>query len=430
MRILLIHPQATVHRHTTGIYGRSARYAPITMPTLAALVPPDLHAEVRAVDEMVERLDLDQPADLVGITCITGTATRAYEIADHFRAAGKTVVIGGIHATLLPDEAARHADAVVTGYAEDTWPGLLRDYASGSLNSRYAHSPGAMRYIRPRRSLIHRSRYAAPNTVEFIRGCSKACEFCVSGTMTARPVPRDIPDAIAEVRSLPGKTVSFLDPNLISDIDVAREFFGQLRDLKKWWFGCATVEIGDHPDVLDLMARSGCKGLLIGFDSLNQDALDAAQKPFNRVPDFLRVATLLHAHGIMITGCFMVGFDADGPEVFARTADFAQQARIDIVHYTIYTPYPGTVAHERLEIEGRILTKDWSLYDGRHVVFRPARMTPRALQDGFDRMWTHTYSAAGMGQRLRGRPYLLKPAALAANMDIRRFRRRAAEVFP
>ncbi len=428
MKILLIHPQCKEHRLETGIYGRHLRYAPITMPMLATLVPPELKADVRVVDELVERVPLDARPELVGITCIAGTAARAYELADHFRAHGVTVILGGVHVSLHPGEAAPHADSVVVGYAEEAWPQLLRDYQAGVLSPRYSAGSSPLRYVAPDRRTIRRRRYAQPNTVELFRGCVNRCEFCVSRTLYRDVISRPVDEVIAEIRSLPGKMISFLDPNLMADRAVARAFFERLAPLRKWWVGCATVEAAEDAELLDLMARSGCKGLLVGFESINQAAIDAIGKTFNRVDAYAAAVRMFHARGILVEGCFVFGFDQDDADVFGRTVEFVTRAHIDYVHYTIYTPFPGTDAYRRLDGEKRILTRDWSRYTGRQVVFQPHGMTPGRLTEGYHEAWSETYRPRNMLRRLSCRPWLLKPIILAANIAIARFQRRATVV--
>lgn len=426
MKILLIHPQAEVHRAETGIYGKALRYAPLTMATLATLVPPDLSAETRVVDEMVERVDGNWPADLVGLTGISGTVGRAYELADRFRKRGVTVVLGGVHASLLPDEAARHADAVVIGYAEETWPALLRDFAAGRLEPRYRMATVPRAYARPDRRQIRRSAYLQPNTVELVRGCGNKCEFCSSRSLYPTPIPRDPDEVLDEIVRLPGKMISFLDPNLLTDLPLAYRFFARLGALRKWWVGCATVEIREHPDLLDLMVASGCKGLLVGFESVNQASLDSLDKPFNCVADFRETVRILHARGLIVEGCFVLGFDADDASIFQRTADFVTGAGIDYVHYTIYTPFPGTPAFIRLEAEGRIETRDWSRYNGRHAVFRPRHLTSVELESGVRRLWVETYRLPTILRRLSQTPALAKPVVLMSNLHSKRFQRKAS----
>jgi radical SAM superfamily enzyme YgiQ (UPF0313 family) len=428
VRLLLIHPQNYLHRRGTGIYGRSLRYAPLTMPTLKALIPRDLPAEVRIVDEMVEDLDFSTPADLVGITAITGTAERAYRIADRFRAAGATVVLGGVHPTLRTGESLEHADAVVRGYAERTWPRLLGDFASGRLQRVYedAEPFDASLIVPPDRSGIRRRDYLGWCTVETSRGCPNTCDFCVSHRLQPAHVCRPVADVIAEVRSLRSKVVFFLDPNLIGDREHAREFFTELAGLKRWWLGCASLDVVDDPELLALMARSGCRGLLMGFESIRPEALAASGKVRNIGKVYARVVDTLHDHGILVQGCFVLGFDTDDASVFEEAAAYLERARFDLPQISIYTPFPGTPVFERLEREGRILTRDWSLYNGQNVVFRPLRMTAGELERGADLVRKRAHSWGALSRRLVTRPLWVKPLVLLSALGFRSYQRRIA----
>jgi radical SAM superfamily enzyme YgiQ (UPF0313 family) len=426
VRILLIHPQHAIQRFKTGVYKKHLRYAPITMPTLAALIPQDVSAEVRVVDEMVEELDLSLDADLVGLTAISSASTRAYEIAAHFKAKGATVVLGGVHATLRTEEALEHVDVVVRGYAEHTWPQLLRDFRAGTLRRVYEPpnaGAGAL-MVSPDRSYIKRSGYVAYNTVEMSRGCNKRCDFCVSHRLHPAYVTKDIGEVMDEIRRMPGKLVTFLDPNLIGDLAHAREFFKELKKLRKYWAGCVSIDVMHHPDLLDLMVESGAKGFLIGFESLNQETLNSVNKSFSHPSDYEAAIKEIHRRGIMVQGSFVFGFDADGPDVFEKTVDFVIRARVDLPQYTAYTPFPGTAVFDRMEAEGRILTRDWSKYNGHDVVFQPKLMTKEQLDDGLRYAWDRTYSYGSIFRRLLARPLLLKPVALLSNLNFRRFMRR------
>jgi radical SAM superfamily enzyme YgiQ (UPF0313 family) len=415
-----------MHRFETGIYGRSLRYAPLTMPTLATLVPPELKATVRYTDEMVEPVDFGASADLVALTGITGTIQRAYEIADRFRARGATVVIGGVHASTLPDEAADHADTVVTGYAEERWPELLLDFAAGRLKPRYHDDRAPARIVRPDRRILRRAAYLQSGTVELTRGCGNRCEYCASRALFPHVVRRDPDDVLDEIAAMPDKMISFLDPNLANDVDYAQAFFERFRHLRKWWMGCATVDVVDHPGLLDAMVASGCKGLLIGFESVDQRALDGCGKTFNHVARYRDVVRALHRRGVLVQGTFVLGFDTDTRDVFQRTADAVRDLRIDYVHHTLYTPFPGTDAHRRLEAEGRITTRDWSRYTGRNVVFRPLGMTARELQDGFAALWRATTRPSATLHRISAAPWPWRPVVLLSNLHSGRFQRRAA----
>jgi radical SAM superfamily enzyme YgiQ (UPF0313 family) len=423
MKILLIHPQNDIQRYSNGQFGFFLRYAALTMATLATLVPPELGAEVRVVDEMVEVLDMDQEADLVGLTAITSAAPRAFEIADHFRKRGIPVVIGGVHATLNPEEAAGHADAVVTGYAETTWPQLLRDFQAGALKPRYRveedFSPESIQA--PNRSFVPRFSYVAPNTLEWSRGCPKRCEFCVSHQFHPAYLYKDMDRTLEEIRSMRAPIVTFLDPNVIGSPTLSKDFFRRLIPLKQRWLGCVTMDIMKDPELLDLLVESGCKGVLIGFESTSQDSLKLANKHFNTAADYLEIVDTLHRRGIAIQGTFVLGFDTDTLESFDQMADFIVESRMDIAQITVYTPFPGTHAYRRLEAEGRILTRDWSLYNGHNVVFQPKNMSPVELQEGVHHVWKKAYSYGSILRRMMAPPYLIKPALTFSNIYLRWF---------
>jgi len=428
VRILLIHPQNYLQRHATGIYGRSLRYAPLTMPTLKALVPPELGAAVTVVDEMVTDVDCGAPADLVGITAITGTATRAYEIADRFRARGATVVLGGVHPTLCTAESLQHADAVVRGYAERTWPRLLRDVVAGRLERTYEdHEPfDPALIVSPDRSVIDRRDYLGWGTVEMSRGCSKHCDFCVSHRFHPTYLCRPVADVIAEVRAIPSKVIFFLDPNLIGDRDHAKAFFAEFAKLRRWWVGCASLDIVDDPELLDLVARSGCRGLLMGFESLRPEALAAAGKSANLGKTYAQVVEALHDHGILVQACFVFGFDTDDTSVFEEAAEHIVNGRFDLPQISLYTPFPGTPVFDALDRAGRILTRDWALYNGQNVVFRPLRMSAEELERGTEWVRRRVYSWSALSRRLLGRPLWVKPLVAMSYLGFRSYQRRIA----
>ena len=423
MRIVLISPRGPLYRNRTGIWKKSLRYAPLTLTTLAALVPPELKAEVTLVDEGIAEIDPSIEADLVGISAITGTAPRSYELAAQFRRRGVPVVLGGVHPTLLPDEAARHADAVVVGYAEETWPELLRDVAKGRMRARYTQGPG-LRLAglpAPRRDLLPAGRYVTMGTVEATRGCIHACEFCVVPAAWGRPLQKPVPDVIADITQLTaryGRRLIFLDLNLIADLPYARELFRALAPLNLTWGGLATTTLAWDDELLDLAARSGCRGILMGLESLNAESLAETNKAFNLRQDYRHVVRRLHQRGIALMGCFVFGFDHDSTDTFAETAEFAIEAHIDLPRFAILTPFPGTPLFDRLKAEGRILTEDWGLYDGQHVVFRPRRMSPQELLRGTERAWKATYSYRSIARRLWGARLQL-PVAIPANLGYR-----------
>jgi radical SAM superfamily enzyme YgiQ (UPF0313 family) len=410
-RIVLISPKGPLYRHRGGIFKKSLRYMPLTLTTLAALVPEELEAELRLIDEGIEEVDPEKiEADLIGLTVITGTAPRAYELAKRLRARGIPVVLGGPHVTLVPEDAQPHADAIVVGYAEESWPELLRDFAAGRMRRRYDQRPGlslaGMPF--PRRDLLPRGRFITDDVFEATRGCIHKCDFCVvPSAWGQKPFQKPVEEVIADIRQKGSKKLIFVDLNLIADRDYAARLFEALIPLKVQWYGLATVLLADDAHLLALAQRSGCKGILMGLESISRENLRDSKKGFNSPERYRDVVERLHRHGIALQGCFVFGMDHDTPEIFLETARFA-----------VVTPFPGTALFHRLESEGRILTRNWELYDGQHVVFQPARMTVEQLQKGIETAWKHAYSVPSMLKRLAASPSPL-PVRIGTNLGYR-----------
>jgi radical SAM superfamily enzyme YgiQ (UPF0313 family) len=426
MRIALISPKGPLYRHRGGVFGRSLRYAPLTLTTLAALAPGELHPDIVLIDEGIEDVPLDLDTDLIGMTVMTGTARRAYELARNFRRRGIPVVLGGPHVTLMPDDAAPHADAIVTGYAEETWPQLLRDFAAGQMKPRYDQQPGLelAGLPRPRRDLLPSRRYLTTATFEATRGCCHDCDFCVVPTAWGRrPYHKPIDEVVDDIRRHGARTNLFLDLNLIADPDHAAKLFEALIPLRIKWYGLSTTLLGRMPELLALAARSGCRGLLIGFESINPETLKETDKGFNHPDAYRDLVKQLHRHRIAVQACFVFGLDADTPDVFMETARFAVEAGIDLPRFAIATPFPNTPLFKRLDAADRILTRDWDLYDGQHVVFQPAQMTIEELQRGAERAWRHCYSVRSIARRLWASPLPLH-VGLLTNMGYRFYARR------
>lgn len=422
MRIVLISPKGPLYRHRGGIFKKSLRYMPLTLTTLAALVPEELGADLRLLDEGIEEVDPARiDADLVGLTVITGTAMRAYELAARFRERGIPVVLGGPHVTLIPDDAQPHADAIVVGYAEESWPELLRDFAAGRMKRRYDQRPGlslaGMPF--PRRDLLPRSRYITDDVFEATRGCIHKCDFCVvPSAWGQKPFQKPVEEVVADIRRKGARKLIFVDLNLIADRDYAARLFEALIPLKVQWYGLATVLMADDPRLMDLAQRSGCKGILMGLESISKENLRDSKKAFNSPDHYKELVATLHRHGIALQGCFVFGMDHDTPEVFLETARFAVEARIDLPRFAVVTPFPGTALFQRLDREERLLTRNWELYDGQHVVFQPAQMTVEQLQQGIEKAWKHAYSVPSMFKRLASSPSPL-PVRIGTNLGYR-----------
>lgn len=406
-RVVLLSPKGPLYRHRKGIFKKSLRYQPLTLTTLAALVPEDFPADLTLIDEGIADIPDDLEADLIGITVITGTAKRSYELAARFRARGITVVMGGPHVTLIPEDAQPHADAIVTGYAEDTWPQLLRDFAAGRLQPVYRQAPDLDLAGRPfpLRDLLPSRHYITSDVFEATRACIHNCDFCVVPTAWGRkPYQKPVADVVADIRSRNARRAIFIDLNLISHRGYAKELFSALIPLRLDWYGLSTVILADDDELLDLAARSGCRGLLMGLESISNTNLRQSGKGFNSPEKYARVVKRLHDHGIALQGCFVFGLDDDDPDVFRRTAEFAVEAKVDLPRFAVVTPFPNTPLYLRLQAEGRILTYDWELYDGQHVVFQPKRMSVRELQEGIEAAWKHAYSWSSIFRRIRHSP--------------------------
>lgn len=405
LRILLLLPDAHMHKLHLGRRVWSLREAPLTLTTLAGLTADQPDISYRLVDGSVEHIPLDAEVDLVGISVITGSAPRAYALADHFRRRGIPVVLGGVHVTLLPEEAAGHADSIVKGMAEKTWPRVVADARAGCLQPVYedvaAQDDVRLEVPLPRRDL-QRGRYAMPATAQATRGCLHRCEFCVVPTIWPRFYKRPVADVVRDVQALPGRRFALNDVSLIEDREYACALFRALIPLGKQWGGLCTVDIGRDPELLELMARSGCRYLLIGFESLSTPGLASIRKGFNRAAEYGALVQGLHAHGISVQACFVLGLDTDTTEVFAKTVAWVNEMKIDIPRYSLYTAFPGTELFRRLDAEGRILSRNWDDYDTMHVTVRPLGMTVDELHEGFRWTYRETFSVASMRQRLRG----------------------------
>ncbi len=421
MKLALISPKGPLYRNRGGIFKRSLRYQPLTLTSLAALIPPELGVQANLFDEGIRDLPEPLDADLIGMTVITGTASRAYELADRFRAEGKAVVLGGPHVTLMPDEASGHADAICTGYAEESWPQLLRDFAAGKMQRVYRQAPDFALRARPfpRRELFDGRDFLTQAVFEATRSCAHDCEFCVAPTAWGRTQYQNPIDwVIEDIRRFGRKKILFVDLNLVSDIRYAREFFTRLIPLKLQWFGLSTVLIAHDHSLMELMARSGCKGLLLGLETVTQASLRDAGKRFNESVNFKTLIGDLHKLGIAIQGCFVFGLDHDTPDVFDATAEFVIDAGVDLPRFAVLTPFPGTPLHRRLESEGRILTRDWNLYDAQHVVFQPRNMSVAELAEGHERAWKSVYRWPSIARRL-WTAKRFSPLAVSANIGYR-----------
>lgn len=400
MRIHLITAESPESRHLRR--GRLIQFPQLTMPLIAGLTPRE--HQVTHTDEIVDRVRFDAPADLVGITAPTPSALHAYALADEFRRRGVKVVLGGPHATALPEEAAQHADAVVVGEAEDTWPGVIEDARRDKLQGVYVSTRRASLagMPTPRWDLIRGRRYGKSVTIA-TRGCPHRCDYCTipllygPGTMRYRPIE----EVVREVATSPTRAVVFWDDNIGANPRYAKELFRALTPLKKWWTSQCTANAVRDGEFVELAARSGCKALFLGFESISQESLQATNKAHNRVEDYRRLIADLHRNGVAVHLGIMFGFDQDDVGIFRRTAKFLEEAAVDVATISMVVPMPGTPTFRRMEGEGRIRTTDWSRYDGKkHCVFEPMRMSATELEAGTEWVARRFYSPRSIARRL------------------------------
>ena len=388
----------------TSPFWRPIKYSlfpPLGLATLAGYLPPDWDVTIQ--DEHVERLTLDDEPDLVVIQVYITSAKRAYALADHYRQRGAFVVLGGLHVTSLPEEARAHADAIFIGPGEDTWPAFLNDLRHGRPAPLYrsvVRTLAGLPLIR--RDLIKRRLYLVPNSIVVSRGCPHVCDFCYKEAFFEGGksfYTQTVDAALAEIERLPGRHLYFLDDHLFGDRRFAKALFDGMRGMGRLWQAAGTVNAVLAPDLLERAVDAGLRSLFVGFETLNPVNLAEQHKYQNLRRDYAAAIRRLHDLGVMINGSFVFGMDGDDETVFARTVDWAITHGIETATFHILTPYPGTALYARIAAQGRLTTADWDLYDTRHAVFRPARMSGQQLENGYHWAYRRFYE---WGSILRG----------------------------
>lgn len=387
-------------------------FPPLGLATLAGYLNDG--DEVTVEDEHVEKVRLDDDPDVVVIQVYITSARRAYELADHYRARGVHVCLGGLHPTSLPDEAAAHADTVFIGPGEDTWPTFLADYRGGRPEPLYRSTTRTLDGLPPiRRDLIKRHLYLVPNSIVVSRGCPHVCDFCYKEAFFEGGkgfYTQSVDAALAEIDRLPGRHLYFLDDHLFGNARFATGLFDGMRGMDRLFQGAATVQTVLRPGLVEAAAAAGLRSLFVGFETLSETNLLDQHKKQNLGRDYGRAIRRLHDNGVMVNGSFVFGMDDDRPDVFERTVEWALAQGMETATFHILTPYPGTALFRRMEAADRITTRDWDRYDTRHVVYRPTHLTPEQLETGYWRAYRDFYTWKNIATGAATKPTL--PAAL------------------
>lgn len=396
---------------------------PLSLVTVASLTP-EQHT-VYIEDENVEKINLEDSPDLVGITVNVDTVYRAKEISDIYRSKGAKVVFGGIHASACANELTDHCDAICVGEAEEVWAKMIEDCLAGSLRPIYHHREPTNLTLVPVadwKYIEKKSKYLYHNVIVTSRGCPFRCEFCynscdyVSGKYRNRPVE----DIIEEIKCLGTKQVMFIDDNLIGNIAWTGSLLEKLTEMKIVWHAAVSTNIVHHPGLVRKMARSGCRSLFIGFESINPASIESVNKKQNKIPEYETLIRLLHDNGIMVNASLVFGFDNDTVDTFDETLHWLVRNRVETMTGHILTPYPGTVLYKRFKDEGRIICDDLTLYNTSHVVFTPKNLTVEQLQAGYNNMYKRFYSFRNIIRR-RPENKRLIASYLVFNFGYRKF---------
>ncbi|MGA1822527.1 MAG: B12-binding domain-containing radical SAM protein [Thermoplasmatota archaeon] len=396
VKFVMINPTADLWRveEGKGPSSKSRIFRFSMLPSLYVCASMPDWIEPRIIDEDVEPIPMDLEDDIIGISFMTYNAKKAYDLGDHFKKMGKTVIFGGYHPSFMPEEALPHCDSICIGEAEVSVPKMMEDWKRGELKPIYRSGRIDLKGLPvPDRSLLKARAYVMPNAVNATRGCPHDCEFCsVSKFFENKHMKRPVNEVVEEIKGLKGKYFIFIDDNLTADRDYALALFKELEPLNKRWYGQTSIRIASDVTLTKAAYRSGARGFFIGLESLSQDTLNKANKRFCKAEEYKKYVKTLHDHGIFIMASVVFGWDDDRTDVFEKTLKFLKDANVDNLQATIYTPFPGTDLYRRLLKEGRTFDESPTLYDFSHAVFDPKHMTREELEQGFCYVMDEFYS--------------------------------------
>jgi len=393
MKLLMIHAWNELDTSYRGKFSNLFSYPSLTLAVIYSLIPNGVFEKIDLIDENSQKVDYDKDIyDVVMISFDTSSSLTAYKHCEEFRKRGSYIVCGGYHATALPDEALQHCNTVICGPAEKSIPEFVADFVKGQPKQLYRnYDVCADDFSIPARDKITKRKKLKIPAVVANRGCSNYCKYCSMRTMW-KSCPRPVKSVVDEIKELKAKMVIFYDPNFFGNRDYAIELMTELKKIKILWVSNATADFGYDHELMQIAYESGCRGVLIGLESLNSQSLAGVGKRFHNADKYKEIIENIHSHGIAVNGCFVLGFDSDTEEELLDLPNRVDRLGLDLCRFAILTPYPGTKLYEEYEKSGRIITKEWSRYNQHNTVFRPINMTPERLNEIFRKVSKEAYS--------------------------------------
>jgi len=393
MKLLMIHAWNEFETSYRGRFSNLLSYPSLTLAVIYSLIPKGVFEKIDVIDENSQCVDYDKDKyDVVMLSFETSSSLTAYKHCEQFKKRGSYVVCGGYHATALPEEVLQHCDTVICGPAEKSIPEFISDYINGHPKQLYRnYDVCAADFPIPARDKITKRKKLKIPAVVANRGCANCCKYCSMRTMW-KSCPRPVQNVIDELKELEAKMVIFYDPNFFGDRDYAMALMSELKKLKILWASNATADFGYDHELMQAAYESGCRGVLIGLESLNSQSLTGVGKRFRETDKYKEIIANIHSHGMAVNGCFVLGFDSDTEEELLALPERVDKLGLDLCRFAVLTPYPGTKLYDEYEASGRIITKEWSRYNQHNAVFRPVNMTPERLNEIYRKVWKEAYS--------------------------------------
>lgn len=393
MKLLMIHVWNGSERSYRGRFSNLLSYPSLTLAVIYSLIPEGVFERIDIIDENSQKVSYDKEKyDVVMLSFETSSSITAYQHCEEFRKRGSYIVCGGYHATALPDEVLRHCDTVICGPAEISVPEFINDYAAGEPKKLYRnYNVCPADFPMPARDKITKRKKLRIPAVVADRGCSNCCKYCSMRTMW-KSDPRPVESVVNEIKSLKAKMVIFYDPNFFGKREYALELMRGLKPLKILWASNATADFGYDHELMQAAYESGCRGVLIGLESLNSQSLTGVGKRFHQADKYKEIIDNIHSHGMAVNGCFVLGFDSDTEEELLALPERVDRLGLDLCRFAVLTPYPGTKLFEEYEKQGRLISKDWSRYNQHNAVFAPVNFSAERLDEIYRSVWKKAYS--------------------------------------